>query len=125
MTCTGIDFQGVARNLEYDSVGGIYSDAPFPRKVAFERFRLADAVVAIAINAFEKIVDALRHFRVALNDVAELIPGFVVPDFFHAERLRRAEDLFVAWRFSLVRPLAFCSASASAIRRSTSSSVCS
>ena len=62
MTSAGIDFQGVARNLEYNPIGGIYLDV---------------------------------------------------------------EDLFVARRFAIVRPLVFCLSSASAIRRSTSSSVCS
>ena len=125
MTSTGIDFQGVARNLEYNPIGGVDSDAPFPRKVALERFRFPYAIKTVAINAFEKVVDAFRHLRVALNDVAELIPGFVVPDFSHAECLRRAEDLSVSRCFALARLFAFCGVSASAIRRSTSSSVCS
>ena len=125
MTSTGIDFQGVARNLEYNPIGGVDSDAPFPRKVALERFRFPYAIKAVAINAFEKVVDTLRHFCVALNDAAELIPGFVVPDFFHAARLRCVEARFALRRFAIVRPLVFCRSSASAIRRATSSSVCS
>ena len=111
MTRTGIDFQGIARNLEYNPVGGVYSDAPLPCKVAFERLRLPHAIKAVAIDAFEKVVDALRHLRVALDDVAELILGFVVPDLFHAERLRLAEDLLGSRCFALACLLAFFSAS--------------
>ena len=125
MSSAGIDFQGVVRNSEHDSVGGIDTDTPFPGKVALERFGLADAIIAIAVDALHKHLDPLRHSRIALNDVAELIPGFVVPNLFHVDRLCRMEGLFA------VRCLAFANfsdcwrVSASAIRRSISSSVCS
>ena len=125
MSRAGIDFQGIARNPKHDSVGGIDTDAPFPGKVTLERFGFADAAIAVAVNALHKHLNPLRHSRVALNDVAELIPGFVVPDLFHADRLRRMEGLFAVRRLAFTNFSDFWRFSASAIRRSISSSVCS
>ena len=84
-----IDFQDIAYDLKDDSVGGVYADAPFAGKIALERFGIANAAVAVSLNASEKIVDATNGFAVLRLPVGVLGPCPVVPELLHATALRR------------------------------------
>ena len=84
-----IDFQDIAYDLKDDSVGGVYTDAPFAGKIALERFGIANAAVAVSLNACEKIVDAANGFAVLRLPVGVLGPCPVMPEFLHATALRR------------------------------------
>ena len=85
----GIDFENIAYDLKDDSVGGVYADAPFAGKIALERFGIANAAVAVSLNACEKIVDAANGFAVLRLPVGVLGPCPVMPEFLHATALRR------------------------------------
>ena len=85
----GIDFENIAYDLKDDSVGGVYADAPFAGKIALERFGIANAAVAVSLNAREKIVDAANGFAVQRLPVGVLGPCPVVPELLHATALRR------------------------------------
>ena len=86
-------------NLEDKAVRLVYADAPPASKIAFKRFRFADAVVAVAVNAFEKFIDALDGLLVARLPIGIFRLGAVVPYFLHATTLRR--------RFAVRRDLSF------------------
>ena len=85
----GIDFQDIACDLKDDSVGGVYADTPFTGEIALERFGIANAAVAVSLNAREKIVDAANGFAVLRLPVGVLGPCPVMPEFLHATALRR------------------------------------
>ena len=85
----GIDFENIAYDLKDDSVGGVYADAPFAGKIALERFGIANAAVAVSLNAREKIVDAANGFAVLCLPVGVFGPRPVMPEFLHATALRR------------------------------------
>ena len=87
---TGIDDQLVIDNLEDESVCLVDANTPPSGKISAEWFRLTNAVVAVAVYAFEKLVDAFRHLGVDRNNVAKLFPRLVMPNFLHADNLRRA-----------------------------------
>ena len=89
MACTGMNGNFASDNLEDKTVRLVYADAPPASKIAFKRLWLADAVVAISINAFEKFVDALDGFLVSCLPIGIFSPGTVVPYFLHATALRR------------------------------------
>ena len=106
----GIDFQDIAYDLKDDSVGGVYADAPFAGKIALERFGIANAAVAVSLNACEKIVDAANGFAVLRLPVGVFGPCPVMPEFLHAlrRRLRVGRDFalgadFLAWPSTSMR----------------------
>ena len=53
-----IDLKDAVINGEDETVNVVYSRAPLPGKIALERFGIANAAVAVSLNAREKIVDA-------------------------------------------------------------------
>ena len=89
MSGAGIDFQDIACNLKDYSVGGVYADTPFAGEIALERFGIANAAVAVSLNAREKIVDAANGFAVLRLPVGVFGPCPVMPEFLHATALRR------------------------------------
>ena len=89
MTCAGVNGYFAADNLENETICLVNTDAPPASKVAFKWLWFADAVVAVAINAFEQFVDALDGLLVARLPIGIFRPGSVVPDLFHAATLRR------------------------------------
>ena len=89
MSRAGMDNKDSGVNLEHEPVGGIYADAPPTRKATFKRFRLPDAVIAIAFNAFEKIVDALDGFLVTYLPIGIFRPCPVIPKLLHVTVLWR------------------------------------
>ena len=89
MTCAGMNGYFTIGNLEDESICPVNTDAPPTSKVAFKGFGFADAVVAVAIDALEKFVDALDGLLVARLPIGIFRPGLVVPDLFHATALRR------------------------------------
>jgi len=99
MAFAGIDVKRVVVDLEDDSVLLVDTDAPFARKVALEWFRIADAAVAVAVNALDKAVDSLERLLVLALPVGVFVPSAIVPEFLHAMFLRR--------RFEERRVLAF------------------
>ena len=99
MPCAGIDNEGTVFYRKDESISAVYSYAPFPGTIAFKRLRLADAVVAVAFNAFKKVVDSLECFLVAALPVRVFLPGQIVPNLSHATVLRR--------RTVVRRPFAF------------------
>ena len=67
MASAGVDFKCFADEPEYHSVGFVDSNAPPSRTIAFEWLWLANAAIAVALNALKKVVDALDSlFVVAL-----------------------------------------------------------
>ena len=89
MSSTEEDDKFFVLDLENEAVGFVDMHTPPTRKIAFERFRLANATIAVSVNALKKGVDAFCHSGVNRNDFAELFPSPVVPDFLHADNLRR------------------------------------
>ena len=85
----GIDFQDIACNLKDYSVGGVYAYTPFAGEIALERFGIADAVVAVPLDASEKVVDSAKRFPVLRLPIGVFGPCPVVPEFLHATALRR------------------------------------
>ena len=85
----GIDFQDIAYDLKDDSVGGVYADTPFTGEIALERFGIANAAVAVPLDASEKVVDSANGFAVQRLPVGVLGPCPVVPELLHAMALRR------------------------------------
>ena len=85
----GIDFENIAYDLKDDSVGGVYADTPFTGEIALERFRIANAAVAVPLDACEKVVDAANGFAVLRLPVGVFGPCPVMPEFLHATALRR------------------------------------
>lgn len=120
MSSTEEDDKFFVLDLENEAVGFVDMHTPPTRKIAFERFRLANATIAVSVNALKKGVDAFCHSGVNRNDFAELFPSPVVPDFLHADNLRRTGLLWAECFFC--RLFVF---PAWAISLSTSSSVCS
>ena len=92
MPRAGIDSERLTFDPKDDTVLLINADTPPTRKVAFERFRVANATVAVSVDAFEKVVDSLERFCVAALPVGILIPRAVVPKLFHATALRRRRE---------------------------------
>ena len=85
----GIDFQDIACDLKDDSIGGVYADTPFAGEIALERFGIADATVAVPLDASEKVVDSAKRFPVLRLPIGVFGPCTVVPEFLHATALRR------------------------------------
>ena len=85
----GIDFENIAYDLKDDSVGGVYADAPFPGKIALKRFGIANAAVAVSLDACEEVVDSANGFAVLRLPVGVFGPCPVMPEFLHATALRR------------------------------------
>ena len=85
----GIDFQDIACDLKDDSVGGVYADTPFTGEIALERFGIADATVAVSLDACEEVVDSAKRFPVLRLPIGVFGPCPVVPEFLHATALRR------------------------------------
>lgn len=81
MSSTEEDDKFFVLDLENEAVGFVDMHTPPTRKIAFERFRLANATIAVSVNALKKGVDAFCHSGVNRNDFAELFPSPVVPDF--------------------------------------------
>ena len=101
MPSAGIDFKHSVDESEYYSVSFVDADTPPACKVAFERFRLPYAIVAVAVNAFEKVVYSLESLLVAALPVRIFLPCPVVLELLHATVLRR--------RVVVRRDLGFCS----------------
>lgn len=119
MSCTGMNDDLVPGDLEHQPVLLVNADTPPAREVAFERLWIADAVVAISVDARKKSVDALCHSCIELDRFDELLPSSVVPNLLHATAPRRA-SLAAGRHFFL-----FALFSALAISCAISSSVCS
>lgn len=85
----GIDFQDIAYDLKDDSVGGVYADTPFTGEIALERFGIANAAVAVSLDACEEVVDSANGFAVLRLPVGVFGPRPVVPELLHATALRR------------------------------------
>jgi hypothetical protein len=66
MAEAGIYFNRIAVDGKDDAILLVYAYTPFSGKIFLKWFRLADAVVSIAIYALQKRPDALCHPRVAL-----------------------------------------------------------
>ena len=91
MSSTEEDDKFFVLDLENEAVAFVDMHTPPTRKIAFERFRLANATIAVSVNALKKGVDAFCHSGVNRNDFAELFPSPVVPDFLHADNFRTGE----------------------------------
>ena len=119
MAHAGIDDKMTAVELKHETILIVDPNAPLPGIAAFKRLWFPDAIVTVALNAFEKVVDSFDGFLVTSLPVGILRPCPVVPELLHATALRRA-SLVAGRRFFLV---AFFSALA--INCAISSSVCS
>ena len=128
MTGAGVDFDRTIGNPEYETVHGIDSDTPPPRKVSFERFGFTDAAIPVAVDTLKKGIDTFCHLYILLKNYLELPPRPIVPDFIHAAVPLRWHE---ALRFrecgvtctTAVLALRFSPSSASARSRSISSSL--
>ena len=89
MASAGIDLKRVAFNLEYDAVLLVNADAPHARKIAFERLWFANAIVAVALYALQKLIDALDGLFVAPLPFKVFFPCAIIPELLHATDLRR------------------------------------
>ena len=63
------DYEDAIVNSKDKSVGLVDSDAPPSREITFERLGLADARIAVAINALNERVDSLERLAVARRPV--------------------------------------------------------
>lgn len=69
---------------EDESVRFVDSDAPPSREITLERLGLADARIAVAINALNERVDSLERLAVASRPVLQLLPREVRPQLSHS-----------------------------------------
>ena len=92
MSRTGINSERIVFYPKDDTVLLINADAPPTREIVFERLRVANATVAVSVNAFEKVVDSLERLRIASLPVGILVPRAVVPKLLHATALRRRRE---------------------------------
>ena len=95
MPRAGIDDEFFAFDLEHKAVGFVDMHAPPTRKVAFERFRLANATIAVSVNALKKGVDAFCHSGVDRNDFANCSQALSYQTFFM--QTTSAERVFFGW----------------------------
>ena len=64
MAFAGMNGNFAIDDLKDKAIRLVYADAPPSSKVSLKRLRLADAVVAVAVNALEKFVNALEGLLV-------------------------------------------------------------
>ena len=93
MTHARVDLEDAVFYGEDEPVRGVYSHTPFSGKVALERLRLANAAIAVAFNALENQVDALKRLLVSCLPFRVFRPRLVVPELLHDVVLRRRVDV--------------------------------
>ena len=79
MASAGIDLKRVAFNLEDDAVLLVNADAPHARKIALERLWFANAIVAVALYALQKLIDTLDGLLVAPLPFKVFFPCTIIP----------------------------------------------
>lgn len=89
MAFTGEDFKGIVDDSKDDAVGLVDADTPPAAQVVAQRFGVADAGCAVAVDALEKLVDALERLGILTLPGKVLLPGILVPDLTHGRDPRR------------------------------------
>ena len=90
MIAAGVDDQLAVLNDKDKSVFFVDADAPPAGEVARKRLGLADAIIAVALNARDEGVDAFQRPAVNTLPFKILIPREVMPELFHGYSPRSA-----------------------------------
>ena len=84
MSFAGHDFEAAVCEAEDDAVLVVDADTPPARKIAAKRLGVADAVVAVSLDALQKRVDATNGAAVARTLPGQIVvPAAVMPDLMH------------------------------------------
>ena len=77
------DLEIFADGAKDDTFAFVDPDAPEAGKITFQRFRLAFALIAAAVDVFDQNVDPAQRLFILRLPVQIIFPSLIGPDFFH------------------------------------------